>query len=453
MRRWIAIAAFACLSVGALTMTASCGSEPGTHASGGDAAAGDGSQGDSTTGDNSLDAAEQNRDGSGGDDSTLGSDSAGDDGGEDSQATDSGSVGDGACVPATGCPATYHCGRYVDPCTGNVFSCGTPCTGGQVCASGGPNSFVCQPKTCTNSCGIVSIDGCGVPISCGGCTGAKVCINNVCVPQPAQDAGPGACQPLTCSPTPDTHLCGIVADVCGNSTSCTCPSGQQCISGVCSLPPPECGSADAGFKCGSVPNACGSGNVACSTCPSGTHCTGGMCESCPAPTCGSATCGTASNACGTSTSCGSPCAYNQVCTGGTCCTHETCADAIEAGAVTGCGPVDLGCGVHQACAVCDGGEVCSTNACIPCVQKTCADYGDAGCGHAIGCGNSGTLNCCASGTTCMGSICCPPGQSNANGICCPPGEVNYGGSCCKPTCDIHQAGPQVSCGVTLFCGG
>ena len=114
--------------------------------------------------------------------------------------------------------------------------------------------------------------------------------------------------------------------------------------------------------------------------------------------------------------------------------------------MTGCAPVDLGCGQHRSCTFCDGGEVCQSKYCVPCVQKTCADYGNAGCGHAIGCGASATLDCCAAGTTCMGSICCPPGQTNANGICCAPGEV-------KPTCDIQQSGAQVSCGVTLYCAG
>jgi hypothetical protein len=134
--------------------------------------------------------------------------------------------------------------------------------------------------------------------------------------------------------------------------------------------------------------------------------------------------------------------------------------------VTGCGQVDLGCGVHQSCMVCDAGEVCTNNTCGPCVPKTCRDYNDAGCNHAVGCGSTATLNCCASGTTCMGSICCPPGQTNSNGICCPAGETNsngvccgagqvgYAGSCCTPNCDPGQPpGAQISCGVTIYCQG
>src|SRR5258708_33305561 len=128
-----------------------------------------------------------------------------------------------------------------------MFGWGTAGTGGQVCAIAGAGAFTCQAKTCTNRCGVVATDGCGVPISCGGCTGGKVCINSACVTQPAQDAGPGTCAPLTCTPTSTMHLCGTVADVCGNSMSCNCPGGQQRIDGVCSLPPPECGNTDAGF--------------------------------------------------------------------------------------------------------------------------------------------------------------------------------------------------------------
>jgi hypothetical protein len=98
--------------------------------------------------------------------------------------------------------------------------------------------------------------------------------------------------------------------------------------------------------------------------------------------------------------------------------------------------------------------VCTTNACTPCVPKTCASYGDAGCGHAVGCGSTQTLNCCAAGTTCLGTICCPPGLVNEGGICCSLGQVNYGGTCCTPQCDPAQPpGGQVSCGVTIFCQG
>lgn len=455
MRRWIAIAALGALSCAALTSTASCGSQQSTDAGGNAAGAEGGGSGDATTGggDSRSDDAPQ------GDDSPLGFlDSAGGDDGTgtaDAGSADSaGGGGDGACVPAAGCPSTYHCGRYVDPCTGNAYVCGSPCTGGQVCASGGGDSQVCQPKSCVNRCGIVAVDGCGVPISCGGCMANQACINNTCVPQTSTDAGGGTCAPLTCTPDSTTHLCGTVADPCGNTLRCSCPSGEQCIAGVCSPPPPECGNSDAGFKCGNVQNACGSGSVQCSGCPTGTQCTSGTCTPCPAPSCGAAACGTASNGCGTTINCGTGCGSTQVCTGGACCTPSTCAQELEAGTVTGCGTVDLGCGVHRQCTGCDGGEVCSVNACVACVPKTCSDYGNTGCGHQVGCGTGQTLDCCAAGTTCMGTICCPAGQTNMNGICCPAGQVNYNGSCCMPSCDPQlPPGAQVSCGVTIYCAG
>jgi hypothetical protein len=469
MRRWIAVAVLTALPGAALLSTASCGSQAGSEAGRGDASNGQtgqgdgaGGGGDSTTGGYTSDDSSPGSGDDGspvqGDDSSPGADSAGDDGGDlDAAAADGGGGGgdgnDGACVPATGCPSTYHCGRYVDPCTGAAFDCGSACTGGQVCAGTDAGTVACQAKTCGTSCGIIAIDGCGVPISCGGCAGGKVCINNACVTQPPEDAATGYCNPLTCTPTGSTHLCGAVGDVCGNSMTCTCPSGEQCIDGVCSPPPPECGNADAGYKCGTVANACGSGNVTCSSCPTGTRCAAGVCESCPAPSCGTAACGTASNACGTTINCGTTCPTGQVCNAGACCTPSTCAEVIAEGGVTGCGAVSLGCNVTKSCEVCDGGEVCTANACVACVPKTCASYGDAGCGHAIGCGMSGTLNCCAAGTTCMGTLCCPSGEQNANGICCPAGEVNFGGACCKPTCDPHKAGAQESCGVTLYCAG
>jgi hypothetical protein len=141
--------------------------------------------------------------------------------------------------------------------------------------------------------------------------------------------------------------------------------------------------------------------------------------------------------CGVQQSC-APCATGEVCNANACCTPKTCAEAIDAGLVSGCTPVDLGCGVEKSCSPCPGAETCNANACVACTSKTCADF-SGGCGHSDGCGN--TLNCCAEGTSCV-----------SGGLCCGAGMVNYNGSCCLPLCDANQpSGIQVSCGQMLYC--
>jgi hypothetical protein len=118
---------------------------------------------------------------------------------------------------------------------------------------------------------------------------------------------------------------------------------------------------------------------------------------------------------------------------------QTCGQALDAGAVTGCGAVNLGCGVQKSCAPCGTGTVCTGNACVACTPKTCADFGNDGCGHSDGCGH--TLNCCGNGTSCQGTLCCGAGQ------------VNFGGGCCTPACDPSlETATQTSCGQVIFCG-
>jgi hypothetical protein len=348
-----------------------------------------------------------------------------------------------ACVPATSCPPGVLCGRYTDPCSGAVFACGSACADGGVClpAPGDPTTQTCQPKSCTGKCGTVKFDSCGVAIDCGGCTGGLACIGNQCTAATPSDAAASGCMAPTCTPDPMTTLCGTVSDGCGHTLSCKCAAGQDCIGGVCQAVPPECSLGDAGAKCGAVANACGSGTVACpGTCAGETKCESatGTCESCNPPSCGTATCGSLNNGCGPAVSCGTCSGPGAVCgLDGGCCTPRTCADADDAGAVNGCGVVDLGCGVKKSCRNCNTDERCLTNACVPCMTLTCADF-DGGCGHTDTCGDS--INCCAAGTFCQGKICCPAGF------------IQYQGTCCQPACDPDQpAGTQMSCGQAIYC--
>jgi hypothetical protein len=416
--RWATLAmamAFGCVEV--VTAT-SCGTDPSAGAANPDAGAdASGGLADVTTGD----------------DGTL----PGDDGTGGILLPD----GSDACTPAVACPLGVQCGRYVDPCTGSVFLCGSPCPSGQVCASTArnPPAQSCQPKSCAGRCGVVGVDSCGVAMGCGGCPTGQDCVGNQCVPQGFIDSGSSdACSPLTCAPSAQTQLCGTINDGCGHTMQCSCGSGQRCSGGVCGSASPEC-TADGGTKCGSVMNACGSGNVTCGGCSGANKCVNGTCMLCSAPTCGAAACGSANNGCGPALSCGT-CPTSEVCDDGGCCTPMTCAGAEDAGLVSGCGPVNLGCGVKKSCQPCGTGQTCMNGACQVCTPKTCGDFGNGGCGHSDGCGKM--LDCCGAQTACQGSICCSDG------------EVNYNGSCCLPACDSTQPpGAQSSCGQTIICTG
>jgi hypothetical protein len=348
------------------------------------------------------------------------------------------------CAPITGCPPGVLCGRYFDPCSGQTLVCGSACTGGNVCVSDPSNSQSqsCKPKACTGRCGVVGLDSCGVAVNCGGCSGGLVCGDGTCKTADAgasTAADAGKCVTLTCAPSAGTTLCGTVTDGCGHTMACACPTGQTCTGGVCGPLPPECTPDGGSASCGTVANACGSGNIACPTkCAGATECVKGACTACTPPSCDGRTCGSVNNGCGAAVSCGS-CA-SETCYDGGCCAPRTCAEELDAGTVTGCAPVDLGCGVTTACIKCPAGEICSNNTCVSCAPKTCADFANAGCGHADGCG--GTLNCCTADTACTG------------GLCCGEGEVAYNGSCCAPACDPSQPpGTQVSCGQVIFCTG
>jgi hypothetical protein len=438
----------------------------------------------------------------GGDDATADGTTDGNGGGHDGtngDGSNTGDAGDGALVDmgvaevSCGCPSTATCGITTDPCSGATILCGMPCPKGQICVgSGGVQSCQTQTSVCTGKCGVV-VDTCGVAISCGGCPTGQDCVANMCVPQSSVDSGTtDACAPLTCTPNQSTSLCGTISDGCGHTKQCSCPASEQCIGGVCQGTPPECEPADGGAgdggvgsKCGNVGNACGSGTVACGGCNGNTKCTGGTCTACTPAACGTTTCGEVSNGCGAPAMCGTcgsseqcydggcctpltcaeaaeagivsscgnvslgcgvqracaPCGSGEDCYMGSCCTPLSCAEAADAGLVTGCSAVSLGCGQQKSCAPCGSGMICQGDTCTTCVPMTCADYNNTGCNHSDGCGN--TLNCCTGGTVCQGSS-----------LCCLPGQVDYQGSCCQPQCDLSlPPGPQVVCGLTIYCGG
>ena len=135
------------------------------------------------------------------------------------------------------CPPTVECGYYTT-CSGAVIACGSACAKGQVCVSNGAAvpTQACQTTTtaCAGQCGVIGLDPCGVAIGCGGCPAGQECVNNVCgAPVPTEagavDAG---CAPVSCTPSQNVNLCGKLSNVCGQTTTCTCPAGQQCYGGV-----------------------------------------------------------------------------------------------------------------------------------------------------------------------------------------------------------------------------
>ncbi len=432
MRAVIAALALGCAPA---VWLGACGSDQST--SGNEDGGGDGTTDGTASGDGP---------GGGGDADARGGDGSG---GEAGPSGDGGGPTEGGgCKP--GCPSNVTCGRYTD-CTGQTLVCGMPCPKGQTCTAGTGGS---------QQCGEIGVDPCGVPINCGGCPMGQTCVANKCVVQPPSDGGGGTCQPLTCNPSKNTNLCGTVSDGCGKTISCTCPMGQQCYGGVCGSPPPECDNADggAGSKCGQVPNACGSGNVNCGGCQGTTTCMGGTCTPCTPPSCGSLTCGEVSNGCGPKVSCGT-CGSGEQCYDGGCCTPSSCGDLLDAGMVNGCGPVDLGCGVQKVCAPCANPEVCWMKSC--CTPLTCAGAVDAGlvtgCNAVdLGCGVKQSCQQCQAGEICQGDKCvqCTPKTcADFGNTGCNHDDVVYEGTCCSPQCDPNlPAGPQVSCGVVIYCG-
>jgi len=189
------------------------------------------------------------------------------------------------CVPLT-CQQVngQYCGTIGDGC-GSQLVC-PACPTGQVCGGGGVAN-VCAPGagcvagTCTATnggqyCGSIG-DGCGRPLSCGGCAAGQVCgaVNpNVCGPDPA------TCTKITSCTSATGQYCGTIGDGCGGSLACpsTCPAGQTCgANRICvptSCTPLTCVVAS-GQYCGSIGDGCG-GSLTCSApCPAGTTCGGG----------------------------------------------------------------------------------------------------------------------------------------------------------------------------------
>jgi hypothetical protein len=439
-RSWVAVVSVLLLAGLAGAGLAACGSDQGSP--GGD----DGGGADGTVGpvDGLAPDAPQ---GEGGPGAVDGGDGGGD-------AADGASATDGACVPLT-CPSTYTCGPLDDRC-GNVIQCGVACTGGQICeyqaGDGGQASQSCVSKStvCTGKCGFI-VDACKVGINCGGCANGLVCdgTTNTCVPPTPSDAG--GCQggAPSCTGQGGVPLCGTIGNGCGQTTHCTCPTGQTCggngIPGECGTPV-ECQDPN---NCGTFKNTCGSATVTCGNCAPGSKCDTGThtCQPCTpnSNACQGLACGNVNDGCEI-VSCGK-CTGEGVCEDGGCCTPKSCAALEDAGVVTGCDPVPNGCGGSVDCAPCGTTDRCVSNVCTPCppcdggvcndqaqccFPETCASFPDAGCQpQALGCGKAQVCNPCPGGDVCLND-----------------------GTCCTPIgCEGRSGVVDDGCGDTINCGG
>ena len=140
------------------------------------------------------------------------------------------------------------------------------------------------PATCTPRCGrkVCGGDGCGG--SCGSCGAGQSCASGTCcTPEPLEETctrcGQGSC-PGRCDTVTSPGACGTV--------SCSCPSGQECLSngscgqvcedaGDCPGQSSDCNncepSTEGAKHCSESTHSCAEQLCASTAeCPVGTHC-------------------------------------------------------------------------------------------------------------------------------------------------------------------------------------
>lgn len=297
--------------------------------------------------------------------------------------------GDGICNSAAG-----------ESCANCEADCA--CADGDVCVQ----NECCTPTTCAAGgfdCGSIS-DGCGGTLDCGECADDQTCGGggpNIC--------GDGPCDPITdCNEL--AGQCGELSDGCGEFITCTCPTGDVCISNTCCTPT-TC--AAAGVECGSTSDGC-NGMLDCGGCTLEFG--------------------------------------NEFCNNGTCsCLADTCT-----GLAAECGTILDGCGDTVGCGGCPRGETCGAtmaNVCGEgqCVPETCISLG-VECGtFSDGCADE--LNCggCAQGFTCnVQGQCESTGDPDALEACVQMYEPNTPGEC---NCMIDVCVNSSIDLSTALCGG
>lgn len=350
------------------------------------------------------------------------------------------------------CSEDAHCGLNAQ-CIDNrcepvqvVIECGgTVCAEGQTC--------------CDEQCVDVNLD----PRNCGSCGVAceqnQICTDSQC----GCVEGWGDCNETEGCETnllSNEEHCGA----CGN----TCPEmNGQCIGGFCS-----CAAGFTGCE-ENVPTLvcdvdlfnsqenCGGCGISCTELDDNLTCSNAACS------CDGSFCGEGENCCQISGmiqcvdtmtvancgGCGITCQVGESCDGGACACEfapngEACSDGEECCAVGGCVPEGTClCGND----VCQPGEFCCGESCVPNDELNCGE-----------CGNS-----CQGGRVCLNNSCiCPAGEDVCDGVCkdtvndinncggCDVVCVSEGGSasCNNGSCEIVCDADRLDCDNDLSNG-
>lgn len=288
-------------------------------------------------------------------------------------------------------------------------------------------------------------------VSCGTCTGGKICVEGECQCPATQKDCAGTC--TTLGTNENCSACGDECPTGGSceSGTCECPGAQVDCSGACTPLGTDDNCSECGDACIGVKFCQDGGCVAevdpdcvsktlCVTdddCESGSRCNQAM----DLPACQKLYCG----------------GYGTACSENYFCLSKICADDA---CVNDCS--DLECGPDpvygESCGVCQEGATCRSNICecelqdhLECVAgnstwiDSCGNVGEVkeGCalacldGNCVDCEAVGKVNCSGTctllGTNTNCSECgdvCPVGGSCEDGTCeCPVGEVDCPGTC------------------------
>ncbi len=357
------------------------------------------------------------------------------------------------CAPAGPCatvacePATGKCAQSPAP-DGSACDDGTPCTVAEVCGGGvcgGGSPVVCDDKNpCTN-------DACQPGVGCvftpnsapcddgNACTQGEACQAGVCSAGSALACpGDGACLVGTCNAATGCALkAAPAATACDDGNACT--TGDHCEAGAC-VGENACactGDADCkddGNLCNGVPRcvdgACVIGPATVVACPPGGDCATvscdaatGLCVSVPAA--GGKACFDAG-----------PCKAQGVCAAGACVAPDVDCDDGNPCTVDAC-VAQTGVCAHTPVngSVCNDGEPCTTA--DRCVLGACVG------GQALVCddGNACTVDTCVPGKGCEFTAIAAGGCSDDDPCTADSCDPASGCVHAPKSCDGGVAGP------------
>ena len=310
---------------------------------------------------------------------------------------------DEMCVPDTANKGKYKC--VTNPCHQQGS-----CKHGRVCIKGTCVTDPCDSMTCPNRTQRCVSGQCLDRQDCGNdvaCPGDEICVNGKCYPQGcyAKDASCGQDQ-LCVDGVCKENLCeGANKKTCAQDEACRgtdgqcvrpcdgvkCPTGEQCVSGVCQKDPCDAVTCAAGKVCKEgdcVVDNCNASN----TCKHGRKCNPNL-SACVDDPCDSMKCPDA----------------KQVCKWGQCVGPDSC-------------QVD--------------GDCPGTTLCIQgkCVRSECDSNGD--CPNGKVCQNGLCLANPCDGVQCKSGEICQAGTCVAScaGVFCPTGEICVAGQCTSDPC-------------------